>query len=124
MQDDTPPSETPVDATADSYSSAAIQEFTAAVWQPVSHEEHGGKPVARISPDSDDGKNSPEALHSPYASIYTDGIDPYTLFVHRFDEPKDGIRKSIQKSTESVQLFRRREDDNGQIWRRRVTEYR
>jgi hypothetical protein len=128
--DETSQSESQIGATPESHTDASIQEFIATAWRSFSHQPHRDSSSslqpgpADLSLDSDHGKKSLESpVHSPYASIYTEDIDPYTLFMRRFDEPPDGSQKTIQKCTESIQLFRRKEDDR-QIWRRRVTEYR
>lgn len=67
---------------------------------------------------------------SPFASIFPDGTNTITpLFVQRYDDDSndttaDADHRAILKYSESIQLFRRRPEDGGKTWKRRVFEYR
>lgn len=72
---------------------------------------------------------------SPFASIFPDGTNTITpLFIQRFDDVNnnndsnndaaDTDHRTILKYSESIQLFRRRPEDGGKTWKRRVFEYR
>ncbi|KAE8554377.1 hypothetical protein TMatcc_006098 [Talaromyces marneffei ATCC 18224] len=70
---------------------------------------------------------------SPFASIFPDGTDTITpVFIQRYDDDKndchenteDADHRTVLKYSESLQLFRRRPEDGGETWKRRVSEYR
>lgn len=71
---------------------------------------------------------------SPFSSIFPEGTNTITpLFVQRFDDDDDNNSnndtagadpRTVLKYSESIQLFRRRPEDGGKTWKRRVFEYR
>lgn len=68
---------------------------------------------------------------SPFASIFPDGTNTITpMFIQRYDDndnnndTTDAVQRTILKYSESIQLFRRRPEDGGKMWKRRVFEYR
>lgn len=68
---------------------------------------------------------------SPFASIFPEGTNTITpLFLQRFDDDNNSNdaahadQQTILKYSESIQLFRRRPEDGGKTWKRRVFEYR
>jgi hypothetical protein len=63
---------------------------------------------------------------STYASIFSEGTDTISpLVLRRYDEHDDNTNDdAVRKYSESLQLFRRSEEDQGKTWKRRVVEYR
>lgn len=68
----------------------------------------------------------PQLFASPYASLFPEGTHTYPLAFQRYDDQPETSpdTEEILKYSESIQFFRRRPEDGGQMWKRRVFEYR
>lgn len=89
--------------------------------------------VEVLSNPFDEDENEQTIFVSPFVSIYPDGTNPITpLFIQKFDDEETDIddteandpHRTILQYSESIQLFRRRPEDGGSTWKRRVFEYR
>lgn len=69
---------------------------------------------------------SSPAYLPPYASVFSERIESLAVFQRQYSPLE--TRENIQKYTESVQFYRREEDDDGgnegRVWKRRVIEFR
>lgn len=135
-----------------STSSTAVRDFMAMVWEsstettattetkPVQHtvSAYSSSPLSSPGSSLVEGSSGPfeeeeeeeeEIMLSPFASIFPDGTNTITpLFIQRYDDDNnvtaDADQRTILKYSESIQLFRRRAEDGGKTWKRRVFEYR
>lgn len=76
----------------------------------------------------DHQQHQQHSVPSPFAMIFPDGANTTTpIFYQRFhgDQRDDNADQlNVQLCSESIQLFRRRAEDGGSTWKRRVFEYR
>ncbi|KAL1983849.1 hypothetical protein VTN96DRAFT_9850 [Rasamsonia emersonii] len=129
MQDDPPQSESGTNTTTNS---AGIQEEPKAYYT-LQHAT-GHPPIKSCSEGESTFKKSPscsgsgpldvQSLPTPSATTSPEGLDQYTVFSRRYDERERLGRESVEKRSETVQLFRGEDDDRDEIWSRRVVEYR
>lgn len=76
----------------------------------------------------DHQQHQQHSIPSPFAMIFADGTNTTTpIFYQRLDGDQrddNADQLNVQLCSESIQLFRRRAEDGGSTWKRRVFEYR
>lgn len=84
-------------------------------------------PINDNNDNQQQDQEQPPIPPSPFASIFPNGTSTYPLFIQRCGESESDPEmdpNTILKYSESIQLFRRRPEDGGKLWKRRVLEYR
>ncbi|CRG89643.1 hypothetical protein PISL3812_06682 [Talaromyces islandicus] len=111
-------------ATVESFGRESPPRATASAGQQEANQSTPGS-TSQMSADEDYGQPQHAISPSPYASIFSEGTDPTTpLVLRRCDEHDNTNDNPVRKYSESLQLFRRNEEDQDKTWKRRVVEYR
>ncbi|QKX62273.1 uncharacterized protein TRUGW13939_09432 [Talaromyces rugulosus] len=117
-------------ATGESFDQENISPPTASASARLQQEPNQSTPTSTSSSpkmSADEYNQPPQHIPpSPYASIFSEGTDTISpLVLRRCDEHDDNTNDDpVRKYSESLQLFRRSEEDQGKTWKRRVVEYR
>lgn len=76
------------------------------------------------SPSRPGGPLDVQSLPTPSASTSPEGLDQCTVFSRRYDDRERLVGETVEKRSETMQLFRGEDNERDEIWSRRVIEYR
>jgi hypothetical protein len=121
------------ESTTTATESKAIHRSVSAAYSSSPFSSPGSSLVEGSSGPFEEDEDEQTIFLSPFASIFPDGTNTITpMFIQRYDDDSindsndtaDAVQRTILKYSESIQLFRRRPEDGGKTWKRRVFEYR